>query len=308
MNGKTIVRVITGPTGSGKSRMALRLAEEMGFDIICMDSMQIYRRMDIGTAKPTLEEQGRVRHHMLDILEPAESFTVSEYRDMAEDTVRKLAEEGREALFVGGTGLYLQSMVHPMAMGAVPADENLRNELRALAAEPEGRERLHEMLRELDPATAERLPLNDIRRIIRAIEVTRATGVPFSEQPDREIPSPFEWRIVSTALPREELYRRINLRVDEMIKAGLADEVEGLLKEGVPENAQSMAGLGYKEMIPYIKGFCTLEEAAYAIKLGTRHYAKRQITFLKRESAVRYADVSSESVYDEIRNVLVNPR
>lgn len=302
---KILCRVLTGPTGSGKSEIALRLAEESGYEIVCMDSMQIYRRMDIGTAKPTQEERNRVRHHLVDICEPTESFSVSEYRERAERIVRqRWKDSGKEVLFVGGTGLYLQAMMHPMAMGFVQADEDLRNSLRALAEKPGGRETLHAMLNELDPVTAARLPLNDVRRTIRAIEVTRATGIPFSEQPDRETPSPFSWEVVSTRLPREELYRRINLRVSRMIQDGLAEEVRALLAEGVPENAQSMAGLGYKEMIPYLKGFCSLEEAADAIRLGTRHYAKRQMTFLRREPLVRYIDVSAPDAYETIREIL----
>ena len=306
--GPICCRVLTGPTGSGKSDLALRLAEETGCEIVCMDSMQIYRRMDIGTAKPTKEEQRRVPHHLLDICEPTEPFSVAEYRDRAEKLIRERREQAsREVLLVGGTGLYLQALMHPMAMGTVEADEALRAELRSMAEEPGGRERLHRMLRDLDPVTADRLPVNDVRRTIRAIEVSRATGIPFSRQPDREMPSPFSWKVVSTLLPREELYRRINLRVDRMIRDGLAEEVRSLLGEGVPENAQSMAGLGYKEMIPYLKGQCTLEEAADAIRLGTRHYAKRQMTFLRREPQVQYADVTAEDAYAQIRRMLFEP-
>ncbi len=297
------VRVLTGPTASGKSEIGLRLALERGWDIICMDSMQIYRRMDIGTAKPSPEERKRVPHHMIDICEPTGAYTVSEYREEAEGLILSLAEKGRGVLFVGGTGLYLQAMMHPMGMGSVPADEALRGELRELSRQEGGEEKLHLMLSRLDPETAARLHPHDIRRVIRAIEVSRATGIPFSKQPDREQPSPFEWRVASTRMPREELYSRINRRVDAMLEAGLAAEVEALLKEGVPEDAQSMAGLGYKEMIPYLRGECSLEEAADRIRLGTRHYAKRQMTFLRRESAVRYADALSPEAYETILDI-----
>ena len=307
MKEKIFCRVLTGPTGSGKSDLALRLAEEKGWEILCMDSMQIYRRLDIGTAKPSAEERRRVPHHLLDICEPTESFSVADYRDRAEALVRSLAQQGREVLFVGGTGLYLQAMMHPMAMGQVPADEALRCELKSLAEQPRGRERLHEMLRALDPVTAEKLPLNDLRRVIRAIEVSRATGIPFSQQPNREEPSPFAWSVVSTRLPREELYRRINLRVDRMIASGLAHEVLSLLQEGVPEDAQSMAGLGYKEMIPFLKGECSLDTAADAIRLGTRHYAKRQMTFLRREPAVQYVDADVPDALDKLRSLFCQP-
>ncbi len=288
-----ICRVLTGPTGSGKSELAMALAEKKGWEILCMDSMQIYRRMDIGTAKPTAEDRARVPHHLLDICEPTDAFSASAYRDRAEALVKELWRQGRQVLFVGGTGLYLRALMHPMAMGTVAANEPLRQALKKRAEESGGREALWERLRAADPDTARRLPVNDVRRIIRALEVTETTGIPFSRQPEREIPSPFQWRVVATELPRPVLYERINARVDRMLDAGLAGEVAALLREGVPEHAQSMAGLGYKEMIPYLKGQRSLEETAEAIRLGTRHYAKRQMTFQRREPATVYLDVTA---------------
>ncbi len=301
---RIICRALTGPTASGKSALALRLAREMGWEILCMDSMQVYRRMDIGTAKPTAEERRLVPHHLLDILDPRDSFSVSEYREAAEETMRRLREAGKPFLFVGGTVLYLQALMHPMAMGQVPANPALREELNRLAEEPGGKQALSDRLRQLDPETADRLPLNDVRRIIRAIEVSEATGVPFSRQPVRETPDGAEWKVVSTAMERSRLYDRINGRVGDMLRLGLAREVEDLLAEGVPEDAQSMQGLGYKEMIPCVRGECTAEEAAERIRTGTRHYAKRQMTFLRREGQVRYVDAESPGAYDEIRRIL----
>ena len=304
-NGRTggkngTVLVLTGPTAGGKSALALEMARRKGWEILCMDSMQIYRRMDIGTAKPTREERKLVPHHLLDLCEPTESFSVAAWRDRAEALLTDMLREGRQPLLVGGTGLYLQALMHPMAMGAVEANEELRAEMRKEAETPEGRRRLHARLAEIDPPTAERLPVNDVRRIIRALEVTLATGIPFSRQPDREQPSPFRWKAAALRMPREELYQRIHIRVDEMIRAGLPEEVDALLREGVPENAQSMAGLGYKEMIPCLKGQCSLQEAADAIRLGTRHYAKRQITFLKREPQIHYVDARGEEAIREL--------
>ena len=302
---KIICRALTGPTASGKTGLALKLAEEMGWEIICMDSMQVYRRMDIGTAKPTPAEQEMVPHHLIDIREPYESFSVSDYVLEAEKKISELAGRGKDFLMVGGTGLYLSALMHPMGMGGVPANETLREELNAIAAVPGGPAELHRRLESLDPATAARLPVNDIRRTIRAIEVTEMTGIPFSMQPDRSTGSGYEWKTVSTAMDRHILYERINRRVNEMIEAGLPDEVERLLQEGVPENAQSMAAIGYKEMIPYIRGQYSLEESADAIRTGSRHYAKRQMTFLRREPAVRYADVMRPDAYEEVRRLLV---
>ncbi len=306
MEEKIVCRVLTGPTGSGKSRLAMKLAEEMHWDIICMDSMQIYRRMDIGTAKPTPQEREKVRHHLIDLCEPAESFSVSMYRDAAEAAIQKLHEQNRGFLIVGGTGLYLQSLMYPMAMGGVPADESLREKLKQRLAADHGREELHQMLRQLDPRTADRLPLNDTRRVIRAIEVSLITGIPYSEQPDRkEKNGNFTWKIAATRPERDLLYQKINQRVDQMIRDGLKEEVERLLDEHVPENAQSMSGLGYKEMIPHIHGVCSLEESAEAIKLGTRHYAKRQMTFLRREEEIRYFDPEKTDAYDQLRRILL---
>lgn len=301
---KIICRALTGPTASGKSALAMHLALERGWDIICMDSMQVYRRMDIGTAKPTAEEQRLIFHHLLDIREPDEAFSVSEYVCEAEDTIERLHAAGREFLFVGGTGLYLQAMMHPMGMGNVPADENLRAELNAAANTPGGKQALHEQLMKLDPDTAAKLPVNDIRRTIRAIEVSVTTGIPFSQQPDRSTGSRFEWRVVSTEMDRSLLYRRINDRVGDMIRQGLADEVAGLLQSGVPENAQSMQAIGYKEMIPYVKGLCPVDLTAEAIRTNSRHYAKRQMTFLRREEAIRYVDVTQDGAYERIRDIL----
>ena len=261
---KITCRVLTGPTCSGKTELGIRLALEQGWEIACMDSMQIYRRMNIGTAKPTPEEARIVPHHLMDICEPTEPYSVSDYRNAAEKLVLEKHAYGKEILFVGGTVLYLQAMMHPMGMGNVPANKSLRDELNARAETPEGRIELHRRLEQNDPETAARLPVNDVRRVIRAIEVWEATGVPFSKQAKRENQndSCIEWRVVSTQMDRPLLYGRINRRVTEMIRAGLMEEVAGLLAEGVPENAQSMSGLGYKEMIPCVRGEYSPEEAA----------------------------------------------
>ena len=304
---RILCRVLTGPTASGKSRFALQLAEEMGWEILCMDSMQIYRRMNIGTAKPTAEEQCRVPHHLLDICEPTDRYSVSEYVQEAEKTVKEMISQGRKGiLFVGGTGLYLSGLIHPMNLGQIPADDALREKLNCMAREENGRKKLHEELEKIDPETAARLPLNDIRRTIRAIEVTRLTGIPFSRQPERKNKSPFEWRIVSTAMERARLYERINRRVTGMIRQGLAEEVRDLIREGIPESAQSMNAIGYKEMIPYVRGQCKLEEATEAIQTGTRHYAKRQMTFLRREENIQYVFTDQPDAYQKIRAYLAN--
>ena len=305
MKEKILCRVITGPTASGKSGYALRLAQEQKYEILCMDSMQIYRGMNIGTAKPTAEEQQLVPHHLLDIADPRDTYSVAAWRDTAVPLIRQMAAEGKQVLFVGGTGLYLDSLIHPMVMGSIPADEELRRELRIRGETLHGRNELHEMLQKLDPDTAERLPVNDLRRVIRAIEVSQITGIPFSKQPHDEQESEFDWRVVALMPEREILYHRIEDRVDQMITDGLADEVRSLLDSGVPENAQSMNGLGYKEMIPYLRGMTDLATAIREIKLGTRHYAKRQTTYMKRFENAVYIDPMRNDAYEKITEVLL---
>ena len=304
MKEKIICRVLTGPTASGKTELSLRLAEKHGWEIFCMDSMQIYRGMDIGTAKPTREERARVPHRMIDICDPRDAFSVAAYRDQAEALVREKAEEGKKILFVGGTGLYLQAMMHPMGMGSVPADEALRTELKALAETEEGKRQLHGMLEEIDPVTAARLPAGDVRRTIRAIEVTRGTGIPFSSQPNREEESPFSWRVAALEMPREILYERINRRVEKMIRQGLAEEVRGLLEAGVPPESQSMQGLGYKEMIPYLRGEWPMDKVTEEIQKGSRHYAKRQGTFLRRLEEIRSVDALAADALNQAEQIL----
>ena len=307
MTEQIVCRVITGPTASGKTSLSVRLAQEQGWDILCMDSMQIYRRMDIGTAKPTKEEMGGVCHYLMDICEPTDTYSVADYRDEAEKLILHLAEKSRNVLFVGGTVLYLQALMHPMGMGMTPANNELRASLNAMAETEDGRAALHERLRRVDPVTAQKLPVNDVRRIIRAIEVWEATGIPFSEQPKRENENDkrFSWKVVSTEMDRTLLYDRINQRVTDMIRKGLKNEVASLLEEGVPEDARSMNGLGYKEMIPCIRGEYSVEEAAEMIRKGTRHYAKRQMTFLRREESIHYVRTDRDDAYDEIRRYLL---
>ena len=307
MNNKIKCRVLTGLTASGKTDLSLLLAERNGWEIACMDSMQVYRGMDIGTAKPTAEEQKRVKHHLLDICDPKDTFSVAMYRESAEKLiVEKWEKEGKEILFVGGTGLYLAALMHPMGMGMVPADETLREELRILSETPDGKKALHQLLRELDPLTADHLPENDIRRTIRAIEVSKATGVPFSKQPPRVEESPFSWCVAALDVPREMLYQRINRRVESMIQNGLPEEVRSLLQRGVSPSDQSMQAIGYKEMIPFLNGEQTIEKTTDEIKKRTRHYAKRQATFLRREKEIRYLNFSDQDLLNQAEEYFQN--
>lgn len=292
--------VLTGPTASGKTALSLRLATEYDCEIVCMDSMQLYRGLDIGTAKATAAERERVPHHMLDVAEPTEAYSVARYQEEAEACVRDIHRRGKRALFVGGTGLYLRALRHPMAMGSTAGDPAFRQKMEMLAQTDSGREKLYQRLRETDQKSAECIHPNNVRRVIRALEVQHLTGIPFSEQPKPVEEAPFQYRVACLTLPRETLYERIDMRVDEMLRNGLLDEVRMLLERGVPVDAQAMMGLGYKELIPYLHGTCSLEEAVYAMKLGTRHYAKRQLTWMRREEDVLWADGLAPDAYQQL--------
>ena len=294
--------VLTGPTASGKTALSIRLAKEYQCEIVCMDSMQIYRGMNIGTAKPTLAEMDGIPHHMIDVANPEEAFSVARYQEMAEECIADIQARGNRTLLVGGTGLYLRALRQPMAMGDVAADDKLRAELEALAAEENGKQRLHDMLAEVDPDTAARLHLNDVRRAVRALEVYQLTGVPFSKQPQLQGEGRFTYRVASLTMDRALLYARIEKRVDQMIEQGLIEEVRGLLDSGVPADCQAMKAIGYKEIVPYIRGEASWEETDYLLKLNTRHYAKRQLTWMRREEDVLWVDALHDDAYQTLEN------
>ncbi len=297
---KSLCWVLAGPTASGKTSFSLRLARQYDCEIVCMDSMQIYRGMDIGTAKPTAAERAEAPHHMLDVASPTEPFSVASYQAMAEECIADIQARGKQVLLVGGTGFYLRALRQPMAMGDAAADERLRAELEAVAAENGGKERLHAELEAVDATTAARLHVNDVRRVIRALEIYQLTGKPFSQQPQIQTASRFQYRVACLSMAREVLYQRIEQRVDQMMAAGLAEEVRGLLREGVPPDAQAMKAIGYKELVPYCEEKCTKAEAVGALKLNTRHYAKRQLTWMRREPDVLWVDALATDAYETL--------
>lgn len=280
---KTVIGIV-GPTASGKTALSLPVAKALGGEIVCMDSMQIYRGLDIGTAKPTPKERVQVPHHMLDILAPEENFSVSQYARRA----RACLDAIPTPLLVGGTGLYLQSLSLPMDYGAVAGDETIRARYRQISQD-QGPMALHDLLRQRDPVTAARLHPNDVKRVVRALEVLELTGRPLSAQrlPGPE-DAPYDFRLYALALPRDMLYARVDARVDEMVRQGLPDEVHALLKGGLSPEAQSMQGLGYKEMVPVLTGKMPLSDAVTLLKIRTRHYAKKQLTWFQRDGRIRW--------------------
>lgn len=288
MNDKIIA--VAGPTASGKSALALELCKRLDGELISLDSMQIYRGLDIGTAKPTKAEQAEVRHHMIDICEPTENFSAAEFAERAHKVIADVRSRGKRAVLCGGTGLYLDTVLGRLDFGEIESDEKLRGELIAFA-EKNGAEALHERLRGIDPQAAEKIHKNNVRRVARAIEIYELTGKTKTEH-DREAisDSPYESLIIGLDYDdREVLYSRINRRVDAMIEAGLEGEVRSLVSRGLL-SAESTAGqaIGYKEMLGYIAGDCSLGDAVEKIKLGTRRYAKRQLTWLRRNPDIKW--------------------
>lgn len=300
MENKNTCWILTGPTASGKTSLSIRLAKEFDCEIVCMDSMQIYRRMDIGTAKPTADEMEGIPHHMIDVADPDEAFSVARYQEMAEACIADIHARGKRALLVGGTGLYLRALRQPMIMGDVAGDDLIRAELEAIAVDAEGKQRLHDMLEEVDPATAARLHLNDVRRVVRALEVFRLTGKPFSQQEQPLQESRFQYRVATLTMDRALLYGRIEKRVDLMVQQGLVGEVSKLLESGVPADCQAMKAIGYKEIVPFLRGDADWATTEYLLKLNTRHYAKRQLTWMRREEDVLWVDALQPDAYDQL--------
>ena len=287
-NQKPRVLGIVGATASGKTAVSLETAQALGCEILCMDSMQIYRGMDIGTAKPTAAEQAAVPHHLLDIVEPTAPFSVAEYVTSAHRVIAEVLSRGHIPLLVGGTGLYLNGLSLPMDYGGLPSDPAVRAELQALLSRI-GAEALHKRLAEVDPEAAARLHPNDTRRVIRALEIHRLTGIPMSAHRAPEAAdAPYDFQLFAIDWPRAELHARINRRVDQMMAEGLLDEVRSLLRSGISPEDQSMQGLGYKQLIPVIQSGMPLADAVEQIKTGTRNYARRQLIWFRRDKRIRW--------------------
>lgn len=295
MSEKIKLPIIVGATASGKSALAMRIAEEIGGEIVSCDSMQIYRRMNIGTAKPTDDEQSRVRHHMIDIVEPWESFSCADYARLADEAIRDVLSRGKTPIVCGGTGLYLDALLRGGLAEEADCDEAYRNELNALA-ETRGNDYVHGLLRVIDPESADAIHPNNRKRVIRALEVCRVTGRKKSEI-DREN-SGFDGAYEPLAVglfytDRSVLYERIDRRVDQMIAEGLLDEVRALDEEGIFERSKTAAGaIGYKELLGFIRGESSLYEASETLKMATRRYAKRQCTWFGAKPYIQKIEIS----------------
>lgn len=288
--GKPPLIILTGPTAAGKTELSIQLAKAVGGEIISADSMQVYRGMDIGTAKITKEEQQGVRHHLIDILDPKEDFHVVKFQEMAKAAIKEIYSRGHIPILAGGTGFYIQAVLYDIDFDE-KEETALRKELEERAAK-EGAESLHEELSRVDPKAAQEIHANNVKRVIRALEFYCQTGKRISEhnEEQREKEAAYRSAYFVLTMDRKRLYERIDRRVDLMLAQGVAEEVKRLWEEGVPENATSMQGIGYKEFFPYLKGECSLEEAVYILKRDTRHFAKRQLTWFRRERDVLWID------------------
>lgn len=283
------VLVIVGPTAVGKTALGVRLAEVFAGEIISADSRQIYRRMDIGTAKPTAEERARAVHHLIDIVDPDYNFTLTEYQDAAYATIADVRARGKLPIIVGGTGQYVTATLEGWQVPDVPPDLRLRDELEAYAA-AHGAEALFARLAALDPGSVGLVDPRNVRRVIRAYEVTIVSGTPFSQQRRRAAPG---WATLEIALTmdRARLDARAEARIDTMIDRGLLDEVRGLHAMGYDWRLPSMSGLGYAQLGDYLRGECTFAEAVYQFKADTRLFIRRQYTWFRKHGAVRWVDV-----------------
>ena len=293
MNSSNRVIVIAGPTASGKSAVAIETAKKLNTEIISADSMQIYKGLDIGTAKVTKEEMKNVVHHMIDIIDADKPFNVNDYSKKASEIIDKMHKDGKIPIIAGGTGLYINSVIYNFNLQKAESDEKLRDELTKMYEE-KGGEYMLEILREFDPKTAERLHPNNHRRIIRAIEMYKTSGITMSEQIEitKKTKNKYDVDFFVLNTDRETLYERINRRVDKMIEKGLLKEVDELISRGIPENTTAMQAIGYKEILLVKKGILTLDEAIEKIKMESRRYAKRQFTWFRRNEEAIWIDTS----------------
>ena len=298
--------VIGGPTASGKTGLSVKLAKRINAEIISADSMQVYKYMDIGTAKITKEEMQGVPHYLIDEFYPDEEFNVSIFKSRAKEYIEDIHSRGKIPLLVGGTGFYIQAVVNDNNFEETDNDMTYRNDLYKLAEE-KGKEYLYQMLKEVDLASAKIIHQNNVKRVVRALEYYKQTGIPISvhNELEKQRKSPYNVKNFMLTMERSFLYERINLRVDKMIEQGLIEEVKSLLNMGYSKDLVSMQAVGYKEIIPYINGECTIEEAVAELKQATRHLAKRQLTWFNRQCEgewIRVDELKEEEIINKFLN------
>lgn len=299
--------VILGPTSVGKTKVSVDIAKKLKSEIISTDSMQIYKKMNIGTAKVTEEEKSGIKHHMIDLIDPGEEFTVYDYQNQSLKIIDRLIKEDKTPILVGGSGLYINSILYDLDFNKVSSNEEVRNKYYEIE-KTKGKEYLYDLLEKRDPEAAEKIHPNNIKRVVRALEVTEITGEKYSENSNfRKYSEKYDFIIIGLEMNRKLLYNRINARVDEMIKEGLFDEVKELYQEGYDNTYQSMQAIGYKEVIDYIERKTSKEEAVRLIKRNTRRFAKRQITWFKPDDRIRWFDISDyRNTYNSTLNKILS--
>jgi tRNA dimethylallyltransferase len=314
---KPLAIIIVGPTAVGKTEFAIEIAEAMNGEIVSADSMQIYKFMDIGSAKPNGEQLSRVRHHLIDEIDPREAFSAAEYQKMTKVCISDIVKRGKTPIISGGTGLYVNSLIYNMDFSVMPNQSDFRLKLEEEAAEF-GFEFVHDKLKSIDEATAKRIHPHNLRKVIRALEVYATTGISIREFEDSFVKTEdYDFILIGLTRARDELYNRINDRVDLLLENGLIVELENLLKLGLTEDSVSMKGIGYKEIIGYLKGRYDYEEARRLVKQNSRRYAKRQLTWFKRYTDIRWFNLteykSNAEALDEVllwiklkRDIIIN--
>ncbi len=292
--------VLTGPTAVGKTSLSISLAKAVKGEIISADSMQVYKKMDIGSAKIRSEEMQGIPHYLVDVLEPEEEFHIVKFQQMAKKAMEDIYSRGKIPILVGGTGFYIQAVTKDIDFTEAQQENDYRKELEALAEE-KGGEHLHEMLRKVDPVSADAIHAHNVKRVIRALEFYHQNGSPISahNEEQKQHESPYNLAYFVLNMPRELLYERIDLRVDQMMKEGLLEEVSRLKEEGCHRGMVSMQGLGYKEILAYLDGEYPLEEAVRVLKRDTRHFAKRQLTWFRREQELTWVNKDQFSYQDD---------
>ncbi len=298
--------ILTGPTAVGKTALSIKLAKAINGEMISADSMQVYRYMDVGTAKIMPDEMEGIPHHLIDVLEPTEDFNVFTFQTMAKQALDEIYAKGKVPIIVGGTGFYIQSLLYDVSFEETEVSA-YREELTAYYEE-NGAHALHEKLKDIDPISYNEIHENNVKRVIRALEFYHDTGYPISqhnaEQREKESPYNFEYFVLNDN--RNILYERTNKRIDIMLENGLVEEVQKLLDYGCTPDMVSMQGLGYKEIVPYLAGECSLEDATYILKRDTRHFAKRQLTWFRREKVVTWVDRTTFKNEDDMLCFMLN--
>jgi tRNA dimethylallyltransferase len=305
------VIAVVGPTAAGKTELSLKIADEFDAEIISADSMQIYKDMDIGTAKVSKEIQNKVQHHQIDIITPAEDYSVADYQDDVDPIIKNIFQKNKLPLIVGGTGLYIKAVLEGFSLPDMDPDEELREKLRK-EAEKNGNEYVHDKLKDIDPKLADKLHPNDVRRVIRGIEIYKLTGhtKTYYKKKQKEAPPRQQAIKIGLTRDREKLYDRINKRVDLMIKEGLIEEAKYIFNNyELDDKSTARQAIGYKELFNYFNGEYDLEEAVRLIKRNTRRYAKRQLSFFKRDDSIKWYNLSKitqEKIFKDVLNHLRN--